>query len=86
MAFAENTLFKSSGIICWSRLPFSLPGELSMDRGDNNDFFLARLVCRSSQSMLRPPEVHICTVYFNINVRFVWCLWGLMICMPRTWC
>ena len=29
------------------------------------------------QSTLRPPEVHIRTVHFNVNARFVWCLWGV---------
>ena len=31
------------------------------------------------QSTLRPPEVHIRTIHFNVNTRFVWRLWGLMI-------
>jgi hypothetical protein len=29
---AENALFKSSGIICWSPPPSSLPDELSMNK------------------------------------------------------
>ena len=36
------------------------------------------------QSTLRPPEVHICTIHFSVNVRFVWRLWGLILCMPCT--
>ena len=28
------------------------------------------------------PEVHIRAIHFNVNTRFVWRLWGLMIC---TW-
>ena len=38
------------------------------------------------QSTLRPPEVHIRAIHFNVNARFVWRLWGLMICMPCMWC
>ena len=37
MAFTENVLFVSSGVIYWSLLPSSLPGELSMDR-DSDGF------------------------------------------------
>jgi hypothetical protein len=48
VAFAENALFKSSGVICWPLPPFSLPGELSMDNGDSNDFFSIRRVCMVS--------------------------------------
>ena len=40
VAFAENASFKSSGFICWSRPPFSLTGELSMDERDSKGFFL----------------------------------------------
>ena len=44
VAFAENTSFKTSGIICWSWPHFSLPGELLMDKRDNNGFYtLAKL-------------------------------------------
>jgi hypothetical protein len=32
VAFAENALLKSSGIICWSPLSSLLPEELSMDK------------------------------------------------------
>ena len=45
MDFAENALFKSSGIICQTQLPFSLPDELSMDKRDSDGFFSTRLVC-----------------------------------------
>ena len=38
MAFTENVLFVSSGVICWSLLPSLLPGELSMGR-DSDGFF-----------------------------------------------
>ena len=34
---------------------------------------------------LRHLEVHIRTIHFNVSMRFVWCLWGLMICMPCMW-
>ena len=44
---------------------------------------IANLQC---QSTLRPLEVHICTIHFNVNTRFVWHLWGLIICMPCAWC
>ena len=43
----------------------------------------ASSVCK--QPTLRPPEVHIRTIHFNVNARFAWCLWELMICMPCTW-
>ena len=36
--FCWNVSFKSSGIICWSLLPSSLPGELLMDKQDSNGF------------------------------------------------
>ena len=29
------------------------------------------------QSTLRRPEVHIHAIHFNVNVRFVWRLWGI---------
>ena len=44
-----------------------------------------RALCLRMQSTLRPPEVHIRTIHFNVNARFVWRLWVLMICMPCTW-
>ncbi len=50
VAFAENTTFKSSGVICWSLPPSSLLGELSMDKKDSNGFFSRSVVCRSSDS------------------------------------
>ena len=37
--FAEKTLFKSSGNICWIPLPSSLLGQLSVDKRDSNGFF-----------------------------------------------
>ena len=40
--------------------------------------------CRG-QSTLRPPEVHILTIHFNVNAWFAWRLWELMIYMPCTW-
>ena len=45
VAFAENALFKSYGIICWSLPPSWLPGELSMDKQDSDGFFSTRKVC-----------------------------------------
>ena len=48
VAFAENALFKSSGVICWSPPPSSLPSELSMDKQDSNGFFSTRIVCMAS--------------------------------------
>ena len=50
MAFAENALFKSSGVICRSSLPSSLSDELPMDRKDSDDFFSVRRVCTVSNS------------------------------------
>ena len=44
LAFPENASFKSSGIICWSPLPSSLPGELSTAKRDSDGFFSARKV------------------------------------------
>ena len=38
-----------------------------------------------SQSTLRRPEVHTRYIQFNVNAPRVLRLWGLMICMPRTW-
>ena len=37
------------------------------------------------QSTLRRPEVHTRYIQFNVNAPRVLRLWGLMICMPRTW-
>ena len=39
VAFAENASFRSSGVICQSPLPSSLPDELPMDRTDSDGFF-----------------------------------------------
>ena len=50
-AFAENTLFKSSGVICRSPLPFELPDELAMDRRDGVSFFSTRRVYTVSDSI-----------------------------------
>ena len=33
---------QSSGFICWSQPPSMLPNNLSMDKRDSNNFFLAR--------------------------------------------
>ena len=46
--FAENTSFKSSGVIFWSPPPSSLPGELSMDKRDSDGSFSTRIVCMAS--------------------------------------
>ena len=46
--FVENALFKSSGVICWSPPPSSLPGELSMDKRDSDGFFSTQKVCMVS--------------------------------------
>ena len=50
-------------------------------RTADNNFYMGT----QNQSMLRPPEVHTRYVHFNVNARFVLRLWGLMVCMPRTW-
>ena len=50
VAFSENALFKSSGIICQSPLPSSLSNDLLMDKGDRNGFFSTQRVCMSSDS------------------------------------
>jgi hypothetical protein len=42
---AENAPFKSSGVICWSPPPSSLPEELSMNKRDSNRFFSTRRLC-----------------------------------------
>ena len=39
LAFLENASFQSSGAICWSLLPSSLPGELSMAKRNSDGFF-----------------------------------------------
>ena len=36
VAFAENSLFKSYGIICWSPLPSLLPNKLLIDKQDSD--------------------------------------------------
>ena len=36
--------FKSYGVICWSRLPSSLPGELSTAKRDSDGFFSTQKV------------------------------------------
>ena len=48
--FTENALFKSSGNICWSPLPSSLLGQLSVDKLDSDGFFSSRLVFRTSDN------------------------------------
>ena len=68
MAFTENASFKSSGVICWSPLPSSLPDELSMDKRDSNGFFSTRMVCMdttgSSQFVARQSSfLAICACY-----------------------
>jgi hypothetical protein len=42
---AENALFKSSGVICWSPPLSLLSGKLSMDNRDSNGFVSTRRVC-----------------------------------------
>ncbi len=42
---AENTLFKSSGVLCRSPLPSSLADELLMNKRDSNGLFSTRRVC-----------------------------------------
>ena len=48
-------------------------------------YIMSRMFFYHSQSTLRPPEVHTRYVHFKVNARFVLRLWGLMICVPRTW-
>ena len=50
VGFAENALFRSSGDICWSLLPFSLLDRISLDKIVSDGFFSRWLVptCRSS--------------------------------------
>ena len=50
VALAENSSFKSSGIIWRSSLLSLLPNELSMDKIDSNGFFSTKLVSRPSIS------------------------------------
>ena len=49
VAAAENALFKSSGVICWSPPPSSLSGKFSMDKRDSDGFFSTRRVCMISR-------------------------------------
>ena len=50
VAFTENALFKSSGIICRPVSLFLLSDELPMDRRESDNFFSTKLVCRFSDS------------------------------------
>ena len=50
VAFAENALFKTFGMICRSPPPSLLPNDLSMDKRDSNNFFSTQRVCMSSGS------------------------------------
>ena len=70
MDFAENTLFKSSGVIYCLRLPFLLPDELSMDRRDNEGFFSTRLVGRSSDSSYNTTDWSLITLKYRELLGF----------------
>ena len=48
VVFAENALFKSASVICWSMPPSSLPNKLLMDKWDIDGFFLTRKESRSN--------------------------------------
>ena len=50
VAFAENALFKSYGVIYWSLPPSLLPNDVSIDKRDSNNFFSTQRVCVSSDS------------------------------------
>ena len=66
--FAENASFESYGIICWSLTPSSLPGELSTDKQDGDDFFSTRKVCavshRSNKTTGSSRTLHCSVVVF----------------------
>jgi hypothetical protein len=50
LGLAENAPFKSSGVICWSPPPSSLPDKLSMNKRDSNGFFSTQRVCMAKDT------------------------------------
>jgi hypothetical protein len=67
VALAENASFKSSGVICCPPPPFSLPGELSMDNGDSNDFFSTRGVCMVSHRSNKTTGSSLIVAHWQIS-------------------
>ena len=63
--FVENTLFNSSGEICWSPLPSSLLDELSMDKRDSDGFFSRRLACRTNDRSYNSTDSSLVTVDYQ---------------------
>ena len=69
--FVENTLFKSSGNICWPPLPSSLLDELSMDKIDSDGSFSRRLVCRSSDRSYNSTYLSLVIVNYQTTAYYV---------------
>jgi hypothetical protein len=85
---AENAPFKSSGIICWSPPPSSLPDELSMDIIDSNGFFSIRRLCmardRSYKTTGSPLIVAHLQISFLIYCANCWHSTRLGIALARA--
>jgi hypothetical protein len=65
--FTENASFKSYGVICWPLPPFLLPGELSMDNGDSNDFFSTQGLCMVSHRSNKTTGSSLIVAHWQIS-------------------
>ena len=84
VAFPENALFKSSGVICWPPRPSSLTDELSMDKRASNGFLLMRRVHILSDRFYYPTDLSLLMAHWQIsflafcvclNCSWYYCLW-----------
>jgi hypothetical protein len=70
---AENAPFKSSGVICWSPPPSSLPDELSMDKRDSSGFFSTRRVCTARDRSNKTTGSSLIVVHWQISLAYCDC-------------
>ena len=88
--FVENALFKSSGKICWSPLPYSLLDELSTEKRDNDGFLSRRLACRTSNGSYNLIDSSLATVQSFLALCVAWktvdqaCAWSCCILRNRV--
>ena len=71
LAFPENALFKSYGVICWSPLPSSLPGEFSTAKRDSDGFFSARKVYMVSYRSNNTTGSSLIVLYWQLQRSFL---------------
>jgi hypothetical protein len=67
VAFTENASFKSFGVIYWSPPPFSLPGELSMDKKTVVASFQLKRVCMISHRSIKTTGSSLIIAHWQIS-------------------